>query len=188
MKYFFIFLCLLYSFATIGSELSLKEALKILKKGGNVLYFRHTSTNHLEKDTNFSSCKGQRNLSEQGIEEAKKIGKAFVAYKILIGEVLSSPVCRCKDTARLAFKKFKIVKELKPSTFFDSEESKKLALFLKEELKKKPEQGKNNIIIGHSGNLKEAIKIWPKPEGVIYIFKPDQQSFKTLGFINPRTW
>ena len=42
-------------------------------------------------------------LTEAGREQARKIGEAFRAREIPIARVLSSPWCRCLDTARLAF-------------------------------------------------------------------------------------
>jgi hypothetical protein len=33
--------------------------------------------------------------------------------------------------------------------------------------------GTNNIVVAHT-NLKEAAGIWPQPEGVAYIFQPQQ--------------
>ena len=38
-----------------------------------------------------------------GREQARKIGEVFRAREVPIARVLSSPVCRCLDTARLAF-------------------------------------------------------------------------------------
>lgn len=47
-------------------------------------------------------CRGERMLSKEGREHAKKIGEAFAARGIK-PVVISSPMCRCRDTARLAF-------------------------------------------------------------------------------------
>ena len=54
-----------------------------------------------------NDCKTQRNLNQEGIDQSKKIGKLFQKNKVLIDQVLSSQWCRCKDTAKYAFKKFK---------------------------------------------------------------------------------
>src|SRR4026209_662713 len=48
-------------------------------------------------------CSTQRNLTEAGREQARKIGEVFRAREVPIAHVPSSPVCRCLDTARLAF-------------------------------------------------------------------------------------
>jgi broad specificity phosphatase PhoE len=50
-------------------------------------------------------CSTQRNLTDEGRGYAKRIGEAFRARGIAIERVLSSPGCRCLETARLAFGK-----------------------------------------------------------------------------------
>ena len=78
-----------------------------LKGGGQVVLMRHTSPeqgpgkgNALLRD---ASCAKERNLSNQGKQEAARIGEAFKAHGIAVGEVLASPYCRTQDTARHAF-------------------------------------------------------------------------------------
>jgi len=48
-------------------------------------------------------CSTQRNLDESGRAQATRIGEAFRQNGIAVGVILSSPRCRCLDTARLAF-------------------------------------------------------------------------------------
>jgi broad specificity phosphatase PhoE len=48
-------------------------------------------------------CATQRNLDAAGRAQARRIGEAFREHGIAVGTVLSSPRCRCLDTARLAF-------------------------------------------------------------------------------------
>jgi Histidine phosphatase superfamily (branch 1) len=77
-----------------------------LRRGGYVLYFRHTSTDFGQNDdgmTSFDDCTKQRNLTDKGRAEARAIGAAIARLKIPIGEVLASPYCRTLETARLIF-------------------------------------------------------------------------------------
>jgi broad specificity phosphatase PhoE len=48
-------------------------------------------------------CTTQRNLTEAGRADARRVGEAFRARGVPVGRVLSSPWCRCLETARLAF-------------------------------------------------------------------------------------
>jgi hypothetical protein len=48
-------------------------------------------------------CSSQRNLDETGRAQARRIGEAFRENGVAVGDILSSPRCRCLDTARLAF-------------------------------------------------------------------------------------
>jgi phosphohistidine phosphatase SixA len=48
------------------------------------------------------SCKGESMLTAEGEAHARKIGEAFAGRGIR-PYVISSPMCRCRDTARIAF-------------------------------------------------------------------------------------
>jgi len=48
-------------------------------------------------------CATQRNLTDAGREDARRVGAAFRTRGIPLGRVLSSPWCRCLETAKLAF-------------------------------------------------------------------------------------
>src|SRR5213594_2292796 len=54
-------------------------------------------------DARLDDCSTQRNLDDNGRTQARRIGEAFRKNAIAVGLVLSSPRCRCLDTARLAF-------------------------------------------------------------------------------------
>ncbi len=54
-------------------------------------------------DARLDDCSTQRNLDDSGRRQARLIGEAFRQHGITVGAVLSSPRCRCLDTARLAF-------------------------------------------------------------------------------------
>lgn len=82
------------------------ELLSELRKGGYVIYFRHTSTDFSRDDSRSKSdddCDNQRPLTDKGREEARQIGVAFRELKIPIERVLASPRCRTMETAMLAF-------------------------------------------------------------------------------------
>ena len=67
---------------------------------------RHAGTEHVAPDPqafDLRDCSTQRGLSEEGRAEARLIGKSFVRLGIPVGQVLSSPYCRCLETGRLAF-------------------------------------------------------------------------------------
>ncbi len=50
-------------------------------------------------------CATQRNLSEAGREEARRVGARLKAERVPIAQVFTSPWCRCRETAMLAFGK-----------------------------------------------------------------------------------
>jgi len=79
----------------------------LLREGGCVLLMRHAQTDPGVGDPpNFKlgECSTQRNLSEAGREQARKVGVTFLRERIKVDQVRSSAWCRCVDTAMLAFK------------------------------------------------------------------------------------
>jgi len=81
-----------------------RPLLAALKRGGYVVYFRHTATDFSKNDSamkGFDDCENQRLLSEQGRRDAVAIGERIRALGLPIGEALASPMCRTMDHARL---------------------------------------------------------------------------------------
>jgi len=69
-----------------------------------VVLMRHTQPaggNPLTWDES-GSCKGESMLTVEGKAHARKIGEAFAKHGIK-PSVISSPMCRCLETARIAF-------------------------------------------------------------------------------------
>ncbi len=153
---------------------ALASVLSKLQGGGYVIYLRHTATdlNTKDIDLDFSRCETQRVLSAEGREQAKQIGLAFRKLAIPIAKVISSPFCRCKDTAQLAFQRYEVNKDLHFALDVAPLERARLAKALSKMLSTPPERGSNTVIIAHTANLKEATGIWPKSEGSAYIFEP----------------
>jgi hypothetical protein len=80
--------------------------LQTLRGGGLILYFRHTSTDFGQNDdamSGYEDCARQRNLTDRGRDEARRIGEAVKRLGIPIGDDLASPFCRTRETARLIF-------------------------------------------------------------------------------------
>ncbi|MGH7324858.1 MAG: histidine phosphatase family protein [Candidatus Rokuibacteriota bacterium] len=76
-----------------------------LRAPGSVVVLRHSYAPGAfdPPDARLDDCSRQRNLDENGRAQARRIGEAFRQNGIAVGTVLSSPRCRCLDTARLAF-------------------------------------------------------------------------------------
>ncbi|MES2938120.1 MAG: histidine phosphatase family protein [Pseudomonadota bacterium] len=82
------------------------EALwALLQRGGNVVVVRHALTTPGVGDPEgmkLDDCASQRNLSDPGWAEARRLGQALQRRGIRFERVLSSRWCRCLETARLA--------------------------------------------------------------------------------------
>ncbi|MBA4266620.1 MAG: histidine phosphatase family protein [Comamonadaceae bacterium] len=80
----------------------------LLREGGHILLMRHAQTDPGVGDPpNFrvGDCSTQRNLSEAGREQSRRVAAAFAREGLRIDDVRSSAWCRCVDTAELAFGK-----------------------------------------------------------------------------------
>ena len=146
-KVFLILILGLLNFQT--NVFSSDKIINQLKNGGNIIFIRHAIAPGNGDPDNFDlkDCSTQRNLSKNGIEQSKKIGEFFKDNKIKVEKVLSSEWCRCKDTAKFAFKNFEVFSSL--NSFYDA----KFA-------DKKEEQIKN---------LKKYIKEWKGEDNLVLI-------------------
>lgn len=182
--------------AEFKDNLSGPKLLSSLQKGGHIIYFRHTKTNKNEKDqvasnNDLENCEIQRNLSEEGIKQAKNIGAAFTAKNIPVGEVITSEYCRTWKTADLAFGKYVKNSNLNymPSKEPTNEQLKDAETRIKPLLNQIPKGENNTIIVGHSDMFKVATGILPEPEGIAYILTPnDKGNFELQANVLPEEW
>jgi phosphohistidine phosphatase SixA len=192
-----ILLIIFFSYSCIVSaqndnSLAASPLVSMLQQGGYVIYFRHAATDHSIDDqhpVDLNDCSTQRNLNEQGKEEARIIGEEFIRLNIPIGNIYSSPFCRCKETAEIAFGKYELNNNLYYAIALEPKIRKKQNIVLNKMLGTIPNNNMNTVIVAHTSNLREAAGVWPKPEGAAYVFKPlTDGSFKILGQIHPNDW
>jgi len=78
----------------------------LLRQGGQVVAIRHAQTTPGYGDPEgfrVDDCSTQRNLNDEGRDQARRMGAEFREQRVPIAKVISSPWCRCLETARLAF-------------------------------------------------------------------------------------
>ena len=96
------------------------DAWRRLREGNYVVLVRHAATVPGLGDPpgfRLEDCATQRNLSEEGRAHARRIGEKFRAERIPVARVYTSPWCRCRETAMLAFGRAEDWTPL--SSFFD---------------------------------------------------------------------
>jgi phosphohistidine phosphatase SixA len=87
-----------------GSWASADEPFERLRAGSLVILLRHAQTVPGAGDPagfRLGDCSTQRNLSEEGRDQARRIGEKLRAEHVPVGRVLTSAWCRCRDTAEL---------------------------------------------------------------------------------------
>ena len=75
-----------------------------IRQGGHVAFMRHAEAPGGGGDPpgfRLDDCSTQRNLSAKGRADAQAVGKNLRAKGVAVARLLSSPWCRCVDTARL---------------------------------------------------------------------------------------
>ena len=121
-------------------------------------------------------------LNSEGKIQAKLIGDVFKDLEVPVGKVISSPSCRARQTANLAFGKIDVIHNTLVHYFPWFEDDKDFFANVKKILKKyKPKNKENIIITGHNTVMGENVfdKIIPKnlkfrlQEGGFYVIKND---------------
>ena len=140
-------------FSILSFHIQTKENnWKHAQDGDKIIMIRHALApgSGDPKGFKIDDCTTQRNLDEAGISQSKKIGELFKEKKIKIDRVLSSQWCRCKDTARYAFKNYKVFSALN-STFsppYDKREKQQIKE-LRNFILKWDGKGGNLILVTH---------------------------------------
>ena len=96
------------------------DAWRRLREGKYVILVRHAATVPGLGDPpgfKLDDCSTQRNLSEEGRAQSRHLGERFRAERVPVARVYTSPWCRCRETALLAFGKAEDWEPL--SSFFD---------------------------------------------------------------------
>ena len=154
-----------------------------LKEGGKVVLMRHTHVVIQEGIGMLSpgNCAAEVNLSERGVEQATRLGAAFRAHGIQVGEVLTSPFCRCVDTGRLAFGHATAVPYLRPPGIVPEAEAAEndkqvLHAILNH-------HGPANLVmITHDLNIANQV-LEPAAMGEFFVLRPHGDDFELLGKI-----
>lgn len=148
--------CLIVRTGGHGRALARKPGVLLgrLRKGGLVIFFRHSLTvREGQPDDDLTNCVNQRNLTESGRALATDIGLAFRALAIPVGDVLTSPYCRCVDTARLAFGRATVTPYLETNGDADSAGEQARLRALADAIQTAPAAGLNTIMCAHGNNL-----------------------------------
>ncbi len=139
----------------VGARAADDEALaRALRQGACAVVFRHAQTVAGIGDPpgfRLETCSTQRNLSDEGRTQARRIGEWFAARRLRPLAVRSSAWCRCQDTARLAFGTVDPWAPLN-STFDDAALSPAATARLREALRALPADG-FEVWVSHQVNI-----------------------------------
>ena len=165
------------------------ELLSELRKGGYVIYFRHTSTDFSRDDVRSKSdddCDNQRPLTDKGRAEARGIGAAFKELKIPLGSVFASPRCRTMETARLAFGRADPSSEARAGPAKLGSEDRYALLCVLLSLTVKP--GSNTVIASHGNPFYATAGAPYLAEGEAAVIRPLENDFEIVARVRHDQW
>lgn len=93
--------CVVFAVTNVAADE--KSLIEQMKSGNAVLMIRHANAPGIGDPANFdvNDCATQRNLDDEGREQAKAIGQWLRDHDIQAVKLYSSQWCRCLETARL---------------------------------------------------------------------------------------
>ncbi|MGB3533712.1 MAG: Ig-like domain-containing protein [Microcoleaceae cyanobacterium] len=168
--------------------------LEDLQAGGYVIYFRHARTERDFADqvtadvTDFST---QRVLSEFGIQQSLAIGEGFELSNIPYDDVITSEYGRAIKTAAIAFGEYQKDSDLNflPFEDYTDEQVEEMRVNITPFLTEVPVEGTNTIIVGHDDLFEAGTGIYPDPQGIAYLLKPDGNGeFDIIANLLPEEW
>jgi phosphohistidine phosphatase SixA len=172
--------------ATPATAVDSETLWALLQSGGQVVVMRHAATEPGAGDPpgfRLDDCRTQRNLSAVGREEARRIGAAWQARRVPIGQVLSSRWCRCLETARLAFGTVEPWLPL-DSFFHDrSREAEQIPL-VRQRASERPTTG-NLILVTHQVNIAALTGISPAAGEMVILTPQGDSTFRLAGRLPP---
>ena len=181
MKIFKFLIIIFISLTTsIKADLN-KNLLNQLDDGGKLIFIRHAYAPGGGDPQNFNlnDCSTQRNLNNEGRKQAQYIGEFFKKNKIKIDKVLSSEWCRCKETAKIAFKNFSTISFL--NSFYSSKyaKNKEKRIEMLNDYVHKFKSKKNLIFVTHYVLISEVLNYAPSSGEIVV----SDKNFNMIGSV-----
>ena len=151
----------------------------LLRAGGCVVLMRHAQTEPGIGDPpqfKLGDCSTQRNLSDAGREQARRVGQAFAREAIRVDEVRSSAWCRCTETADLAFGRHTVWAPVN-SFFRDSSGPGQTQAVLRDVASL--QAPRNLVLVTHQVNISSLTAEYPAM-GEIFVTRPTGRSSEQL--------
>ncbi|MBD1844916.1 histidine phosphatase family protein [Cyanobacteria bacterium FACHB-63] len=152
-----------------------------------VILMRHALAPGTGDPSNFrlNDCSTQRNLSQEGRNQAKRIGQVFRQRQIPVGRVLSSQWCRCLETARLMnlgkVEQFPALNSFFRDRSTESVQTEQLRQFM---IKNKAAK-QVVIMVTHQVNITAITGVVPSQGEAIVVQLDTQNQFKSIDELNP---
>ena len=158
-----------------------EQLWSLLKSDGLVVLMRHTITTPGVGDPpgmKVDDCSTQRNLTDEGRRHAKLIGEAWRAHGIQVSKVMSSPMCRCLETARLTFGR---VDESPAVTNSRSESEMPRQVREMRSVASEKHRGGSIVLVSHGTTIAAVTGITPEPGEMLIVSPQGDGQFELKG-------
>jgi len=162
-----------------------EDLWKLLQDGGQVVLLRHAQSEQgvgEPPNMRLDDCSTQRNLSDSGRRQARALGEAVKAHHVSFDHVVSSPMCRCLDTAKLAFGRVDETQHA-GSPRSGTEDQAKLVRDLRV-LASEKHRG-NVVVVSHARTIAAVTELNPEPGEMIVVTPRGDGKFDIRGRLTP---
>lgn len=176
-----LYICAIVSAVAADKEPTLWDALT---SGGHVALLRHALAPGTGDPPEFriGQCATQRILSDEGRDQASKIGDQFRENNIYEARIFSSQWCRCQKTAQLL--NLGPVKELEPlNSFFRQYERGDSQTEMLLEWLKEQDLDRPFVLVTHQVNITALTGIYPDSGELVVVHRSDTGDIKVIGTI-----
>ena len=179
---------------SVAQSLGGSELVTALRQGGYVIVMRHSTSPATRADATTAApgnTRLERQLNENGHQTAKAMGEALRTLRIPVGDVLSSPTFRTRETVvDLGFGPPKTFLELGDgSQGYEMASFKDATPFLQAQAATIPRAGTNTIIVTHLPNLEFAFESASDvAEGEALVFRADGKLGQQVARIKIEEW
>jgi len=175
----FLLLAALGAPAAAGAS---EQVWAALKAGGQVVLIRHAITTPGVGDPagmRLDDCATQRNLTDDGRGDARRVGETFRARGVAVDRVLSSPWCRCLETARLAFTAAEVWEPL--SNLFGRPERTREQVRQMQALVGERRTGGTLVLVSHGSTISALAGIQLEPAEMLVVTPQGAGRFTVVG-------
>jgi broad specificity phosphatase PhoE len=158
------------------------ELWNLLKDGGQVVLMRHAQTTPGVGDPpgmRTDDCSTQRNLTEEGRKHAKAIGESVRAHHITFDRIVSSQLCHCVDTAKLAFGHVDEI--LTPGNPRATSEDRTRTIREVRAIATEKRRSGNAIVISHSSTIGAVTELYVDPGEMLVLTPHGDGKFEVRG-------
>ena len=184
-QFFFVISLLLTPFAAYSSGEEDPSLWNALRSPGHIALVRHATAPGTGDPSEFEldDCRTQRNLSEDGRNQARRIGERFRVNGMARVRIYSSQWCRCRETAGLfdlgTVKDLPILNSFF-QRFMDRErQTQDLVEWLASQSLDEP-----LLLVTHQVNITALTNVYPSSGEIVIIYRSNKGKISIIGSIN----